>query len=200
LRAIRLVLDLLRERVGSPVSYSSIAEDVQVSVNTVRKYIGILEALFIIFRVPPFTRNIARSLLKSPKIYFYDSGMVKGDAGARFENLAAACLLKYAFLRTDAEGIEHGLHYLRTKEGREVDFCMTKDGKPGLLVESKHSDSDPAKSLLYFSDRLGLPAMQVVMDLKREWRERKVNIMSAGRFLKGLDGPLETIVKSSTAL
>jgi predicted AAA+ superfamily ATPase len=87
--AIRLVFDLLRERVGSPVSYSSIAEDVQIAPNTVKKYIQILEALYVVFRVTPFSRNIARSLLKEPKIYFFDTGLIKGDKGAKFENQTA---------------------------------------------------------------------------------------------------------------
>jgi predicted AAA+ superfamily ATPase len=70
LNAIRLVFELLRERVTSPISYQSIAEDVGISPNTVKKYIQILEALYVIFRVTPFSHNIARSLLKEPKIYF----------------------------------------------------------------------------------------------------------------------------------
>ena len=59
LNAIRLVFELLRERVASPVSYQSIAEDVGISANTVKKYIQILEALYIVFRVTPFSHNIA---------------------------------------------------------------------------------------------------------------------------------------------
>ena len=84
LRAIQLVFELLREKVGSPISYKSIAEDVAVSPHTVKKYIDILEALYIVFRVTPYSKNIARSLLKEPKIYFFDNGLVKGNAGARF--------------------------------------------------------------------------------------------------------------------
>ena len=72
-KAIQLILELLRSRTGSPVSYQSIAEDVGVSPNTVKKYIQILESLFIIFKVTPYSRNIARSVLKTPKIYFYDT-------------------------------------------------------------------------------------------------------------------------------
>jgi len=95
LRNIELTLDLLRRRVGSPISYSSLAADVNCSPNTIKRYIEIMEALFIIFRVTPYHRNIARSLLKEPKIYFYDTGMVKGDEGLKFENMAAVCLLKH---------------------------------------------------------------------------------------------------------
>ncbi|MCD6055904.1 MAG: hypothetical protein K0R12_866 [Gammaproteobacteria bacterium] len=70
IKAIRLVFELLRKRVGSPISYTAIAEDAAISPNTVKKYIAILEALYIIFRVTPFSKNTARSLLKEPKVYF----------------------------------------------------------------------------------------------------------------------------------
>lgn len=59
LKAIRLVFDLLRERVGSPISYQAISEDVGISPNTVKKYISVLEALYVVFRVTPFSKNIA---------------------------------------------------------------------------------------------------------------------------------------------
>ena len=75
---MRLLLEMLRGRVGSPLSYTSIADDIQIAPNTVKKYIGILEALYVIFLVRPFHRQIARSILKEPKAYFYDSGFVKG--------------------------------------------------------------------------------------------------------------------------
>ena len=89
MRAIKLLLELLQTRVGSPVSFTSLARDVGISPSTVLKYVQILEALYIAFRVTPYSHNIARSLLKEPKLYFFDSGMVKGDAGAKLENTVA---------------------------------------------------------------------------------------------------------------
>ncbi|MBS0655944.1 MAG: ATP-binding protein, partial [Verrucomicrobia bacterium] len=121
LKAIRLIFELLRQRVGSPVSYSSLAEDTHISPTTVKKYIEILEALYIIFRVTPFSNNIARSLLKEPKIYFFDTGLVNGDGGARFENFIACCLLKHIFGKIDYQAEAYSLHYLQTKEKNEVD-------------------------------------------------------------------------------
>jgi len=78
-KSLKLCLELLRSRVGSPVSYSSIARDIGIAPNTVKKYIQIFEELYIIFRVTPFTGNIARSILKEPKIYFFDTALVEGD-------------------------------------------------------------------------------------------------------------------------
>jgi predicted AAA+ superfamily ATPase len=186
LRAIQLVLDLLRTRVGSPVSYRSIATDIEVAPNTVKKYLQILEALYIVFRVTPYSKNVARSLLKNPKLYFYDTGMVRGDQGAVFENLSAVCLLKHVLAKTDYQGKEHQLHYLRTKEGKEVDFCIIREGNPELLVESKYAESGFDKSLMMFSNKLGVPGVQVVKDLKRERQTDAVEMRMAERFFREL--------------
>ncbi len=94
--AMRVLLQLLRSRVGSPLSLASIARDIGLSQPTVKRYIDILQALYIVFTVQPWNKNIARSLLQSPKLYFFDIGMVAGDPpeadGARFENAVAVML------------------------------------------------------------------------------------------------------------
>lgn len=53
------------------------------------------EALYIVFRITPFSKNIARSLVKEPKIYFFDTGLVKGNEAIKFENFCALCLYKH---------------------------------------------------------------------------------------------------------
>jgi len=184
--AIRLVFELLRERVGSPISYSTIAEDVSISPNTVKKYIQILEALYIVFRVTPFSRKIARSLLKEPKIYFFDVGLVKGDKGARFENFVATCLLKHAFSKIDYQAENYALHYLQTKEKHEVDFALVRDQTIEKIIEVKYSDSSISPSLRYFNEKYKLPAFQVVKDLKRERIEGDIQVLLSSNFLKGL--------------
>ncbi len=185
--AIRLIFELLRERVGSPLSFASIARDVGVAPNTVRKYIEILEALYIIFRVTPYSRNIARSLLKEPKIYFFDNGLVKGDTGMRFENLVALCLLKHVHAKIDYLAQSYSLHYLQTKERHEVDFALVHDGEVEQIIEAKTANHSIGRGLHYFSQKYELPAYQVVMDLKREKIEKKIEIVGALPFLKGLD-------------
>jgi len=186
LRAIRLVLNLLRDRVGTPVSYHSLSEDVGVAPNTVRKYVAILEALYVVFRVTPWAGGVARSLLKNPKLYFFDTGLVRGDVGARFENLVAVCLLKHALFKTDSMGRDVRVHSIRTKDGREVDFCVVRDDSPELLVEAKVGDSDPSRSLLAFSRSLGVPGVQVVKELGREEAFGQVEVRDAGSFLRQL--------------
>jgi len=84
-KAIKMVFELLRRKVSSPISYNSIAEDVGISPVTVKKYISVLESLYIVFRVTPYSKKIARSILKEPKIYFYDNGLVVGAEGVVFK-------------------------------------------------------------------------------------------------------------------
>ena len=184
--ALRLVFELLRQKVGSPVSYSSIAEDVAISPNTVKKYIQILEALYIVFRVTPFSRNIARSLLKEPKIYFFDTGLVKGDTGAKFENLMASSLLKHVFAKVDYLAETFSLHYLQTKEKHEVDFALIRDNQIEKIIEVKHADSSISPSLRYFHEKYKLPAVQVVKELKREWASDGIQVVEGLHFLKDL--------------
>ncbi|MBA3031383.1 MAG: ATP-binding protein [Desulfobacteraceae bacterium] len=185
-KAIQLVLDLLRSKVGSPISYKSIAEDVGISPNTVKKYIQIFESLYIVFRVSPFSKNIARSILKEPKIYFFDSGMVKGDEGLRFENMVGVCLLKHIYAMVDYLGKPYSLDYLRTKDGLEVDFCLTHGDKPELMLEVKRSDSTPGKSILNFNERYHIPGVQLVLYLKHEKTEKGIEIRKGLDYLKSL--------------
>jgi len=148
---IETLIQLLRKRVGSPVSYASLSEDLQVSPKTVKHWIQVLENLYVIFKVPPYHKNIARSLLKEPKYYFFDNGMVNKDDGIKFENLVANALLKECHFLEDSLGVEAKLFYLRNRQGNEVDFLVTIDEKPTLMTEVKLSDSNLAKDLVYFS-------------------------------------------------
>ncbi len=186
MKAMRLVFDLLRSRVGSPVSYQSLAEDAAVSPATVKKYIQILDALFIIFTVTPYSKNIARSLLKEPKIYFFDAALVQGDDGAKFENLVAISLLKDIYGKVDMKAEDYVLHYLRTKDGQEVDFAIVKDNKIETMIEAKLLDKNIDKSLVKFQERYGYPGIQLVKSLRNEYQQADIKILQAEKFLSGL--------------
>jgi hypothetical protein len=185
-KSLTLCLELLRSRVGSPISYSSIAGDIGTAPNTVKKYIRIFEELYIVFRVTPFVGNIARSILKEPKIYFFDTALVEGDEGIKFENLVALSLAKEAAAEEDLRGIPAALHTLRTKDGREVDFCYVRDGKAQFLLEAKLSDSSISKNLHYFCSRYTLPGIQLVKNLKRE-RQEGIEVRAADTWLSKLE-------------
>jgi predicted AAA+ superfamily ATPase len=190
-KSLSLCLELLRDRVGSPVSYTSIAGDIGIAPNTVKKYLQIFEELYIVFRVTPFagsanSTSIARSLLKEPKIYFYDTALVNGDDGVKFENLVALALAKEAAACEDRNGIPAALHYLRTKDRREVDFCYVRGGKIEFLAGAEFSDSNISKNLYYFCGRYGLPGIQAVKDLKRERVQNGIEVRAAETWLAEL--------------
>jgi predicted AAA+ superfamily ATPase len=168
LKAMNLLVELLRTRVGSPLSYQGLAEDIGVAPNTVRKYLKVLEALYVVFRVYPHHRSIARALAQQPKLYFFDTGLVAGDPGARLENHVAVALFAAAATAEDTDGIARSLRYLRTKEGKEVDFLLTREEEPTRMVEVKTSDRHPTPSLAYFRERYGIPAVQLVGSLRQE--------------------------------
>jgi len=187
LKSIEILIDLVRARVGTPTSMRSLAGDLQVSPLTVRHWLQILEQLCVVFPVRPFHRNIARSLLKEPKFYFYDVGDVRDDLGARLENLVAASLLRELDLVEDTTGKKTALHYLRDKEKREVDFLAVVDGQPVLMVEVKTGSDSFEKSIFRFRDYLpGVRAVQVVLGLKKAKSSGGVEMIAAPEFLANL--------------
>lgn len=186
-RTMRLLVELLRGRVGSPLSIASLARDLQVAPNTVGKYIEILEALYVIFLVRPYHRNVARSILKEPKVYFFDTGYVLGDAGVKWENACAAMLLKHTHFEQDSLGKETTLHYLRTKDGAEVDFVLCTDALPTHLLECKHADNHPSPALIKFAGMFPqAQAIQLVRELRQEEYRRPVSILKGANWLAEL--------------
>lgn len=185
-RAMQIVFELLRKKVGSPISYLSLAEDAQISPVTAKKYVEIFESLFIIFRVFPHSKNIARSILKEPKVYFFDTGLVLGDNGVVFENFVASSLLKHALGKTDSTGKKLSLKYLRTKNGQEVDFALTENDEIKEAIEVKLSDGNLSKNLSFFCEKYELRGTQIVKTLKHEKSHGNIDIVSAEKYLENL--------------
>ena len=168
LSSIETLVQMLRQRVASPVSYLSLAHDLHTAPKVVKDWLELLEDLYVIFKIPPWHKNIARSILKSPKYYFYDTAQVM-DEGAKFENLVACALLKELHFRTDAKGQDWGLFYLRDKDKREVDFFITKDHRPYSMVEAKMTEDRLSRGLTYFGKHFpSIPKTQLVCKLTRE--------------------------------
>lgn len=187
IRVMRLLVELLRGRVGSPLSIASLARDLQAAPNTVSKYLEILEALYVVFLVRPYHRNVARAILKEPKVYFFDTGYVIGDAGIKWENACAAMLLKQCDYQQDVLGRESSLHYVRTKDGAEVDFVVCEAGVPSLLIECKHTDNRPSAMLIKFAELFPqAQTIQLVRELRQEEYRRPVSILSGAMWLAEL--------------
>lgn len=158
---------VLRAQAGALANYSNLAADVSVSVDTIRRWLTILESVYFSFRVRPWFRNVAKSLRKQPKIYPWDWSPV-ADEGARIECFMASHLLKAVHWWTDLGLGVFGLHYIRDTAQREVDFLISKDGEPWILIEVKKSAKEPlSQALQHFARELAVPyAFQAVMEME----------------------------------
>lgn len=187
INTMRLFVELLRERVGSPLSLASMARDLAVAPATLKRYLDVLQALYIVFTVRPWHHNIARAILQSPKVYFFDTGLVRGDQGVRLENAVAAMLLKHAHFLQDGAGKTVGLHYIRTKDGAEVDFALSEAGALTQMIECKLGDNKPHRGLMRFAGQFpDAEAVQVVYGLRQEEFRNGIRITDAANWLMGL--------------
>jgi len=177
IQLLGMFLDMLRHRVGGLVTLSNLAGDLQISPKTAKTWLEVLERMYLVFSVRPYTRSLPRAVLKPPKVYFFDNGDVIGDEGARFENLIATSLLKRLHFLEDRDGYRYELRYIRDKEGREVDFVILKEGKIEELIEVKFSEDNISNSLSYYAERLAPPkATQIVASLRRPYDKGKIKV------------------------
>jgi len=165
LAKIELLAELIQLNATSALNYSSYARTIRASVESIQRWIVLLQQLSFCFTLRPWTKNISRSIAKEPKIFLSDwSGIT--DPGKRNENFIACALLKAVVGWNDTGLGNYALHFIRTKEKREVDFIVTSDGDPWLLVEAKTSETTLSPQLGYFQKMIGAPhALQAVINL-----------------------------------
>ncbi|MFH1594127.1 MAG: ATP-binding protein [Candidatus Omnitrophota bacterium] len=163
---IELLAEILKHQAGQLTNYSSLANKVNVSSDTIRRWIDTLQSFFYCFSVQPWSKNIPRSLIKEPKTYLWDWINVN-EEGSRAESFVASHLLKAVHYWTDRGLGQYGLWFIRDKEKREVDFLVSRDKKPWFLVEVKlSSKSGVSKNLRYFHEKIKAKhAFQVVFDM-----------------------------------
>jgi len=157
-------IKLLAGRVGQIINYQSLSNDVGVGAPTIKQWLSILEASFIIFKLPPYYKNFGKRVIKSPKYYFTEIGLlayllgiekntqVSRDplVGNIFENLAVIEVLKSRY----NQGRNAELYYFRDSNGNEIDLlCKTGDGLVGVEIKSASTwNSSFSKSLTNFSE------------------------------------------------
>ena len=126
-------------RTSQLLNYQSIATDAEIDVQTAKTWIHILETLGIIFMLHPYSNNVLKRTIKTPKVYFYDTGLVcyltkwstpevaeKGAMnGALFENYVVSEIIK----NYQNTGIEPFIYFYRDRDGKEIDIILEKDGK-----------------------------------------------------------------------
>ena len=168
IRGMETLVSLLKNRVGSPLSYLSLSRDLQRNDKTVKNWLTSLENIYVVFKLTPFHKNMARANLKKPKYYFYDIARV-AEASARLENLVACALLKECHFRQDCLGEEWELFYIGQKGGEEIDFLLAKDGRPKIALEVKTGQNTPSKNFHILGDAFPhIKKIQLVRNLKRE--------------------------------
>lgn len=146
LSAFETFIRLLAARVGQIINYSSLASDVGVSAPTIKEWVSMLEASYLIFTVHPYYNNFGKRLTKSPKIFFTETGLVTAMldinspsqvardplVGSIYENLIVSEFLK---TRLNA-GLRPNLYFYRDAHGFEIDLILDIKRRP-LPIEIK---------------------------------------------------------------
>lgn len=186
---MEILYHLLPSRVGSPLSIPSLSADLKVAYNTVRNWLTIFERFFLTFSLSTWTERIARAIHKERKLYLFDTPRIK-DPAARFENVVALELARAVSCWNAMGEGTFSLHFVRNKEKQEVDFLITDDREPFLLVEAKLGAEEPARSLLAIQRALPVPAVQLVRDAStyRTFQNgaHRVQVAPAWAWLAGL--------------
>jgi uncharacterized protein len=152
LAAFQTFLRLCAGRVGQLVNLSSLGADCGITHNTARAWLSVLEAGYLVFRVPPYHANAGKRLVKTPKLYFTDTGLVCALLGihdpsqleshplrgAVFENWVVSEVLKHRLHR----GLPPGLFFFRDRKGFEVDLLLDVGG-PLMALEAKSGQTMP---------------------------------------------------------
>ena len=139
-------IQLCAGRTGQLINYTSLANDAGISPNTAKAWISILETSYIVYRLQPYHKNFNKRLVKSPKLYFYDTGVacsllgIRNEnqvgthflKGALFENLIINEFIKYKFNR----GQRRYPYFWQDSRGKEID-CLLVDGENITPIEIK---------------------------------------------------------------
>lgn len=154
LRDYRRLLTLVALRTGQLLNYSELSKDLGVAVNTVKSWVQVLEIAGLIFLLPPYHTNLGKRLIKSPKVYFCDNGLlcallnirslkdVDGSPflGSIWENLVFTEFLKEDYLPGK------NIYYFRDQNGVEIDFVLESSGQT-FLVEAKSNERPDERKL-----------------------------------------------------
>ena len=155
-------LTLLAGRVGQIINLASLSNDVGTSSTTIRNWLSVLKASYVVFELPPFFENIRKRVIKSPKIYFTDVGLAAFLLGIHteeqafrdplrgnlYENLVVADIVKSALNR----GIRPEIFFYRDSYGNEVDLLVREKGEltPVEIKSAGTFSSDFVKGLERF--------------------------------------------------
>ena len=174
---IESLAENLSSRVGSPLSVSSLARDLEYNFRTIESWIRILEQTYFCYRIAPFGPPKIKAVKKERKLFLWDWSSCE-DAGKKFENFVASHLLKYCHFLEDTQGWKMELRFLRDVTGREVDFVVLQNKKPLFAVECKYGEKAVAPALHYFRERTSIPIFyQVHLGKKNYQPDPRVRVL-----------------------
>lgn len=151
---IAALLEMIAPSIGHTVSYRNLGQDLETGHSSVKRWLGMLERLQLVFSVSPYSKNIRRSYTQERKWYFIDW---RSAVDNLFENYVACSLYRAAALYTDRYGDKMDLHYVRTHDGTEVDFLLCKNKVPWLLIEAKEGVPEVSRAVYRFTHELKVP-------------------------------------------
>lgn len=187
IQKLQTLVFLLPERVGSPLSFNNLKSILGCAHASVKNWLEALEKVYLVFDIAPYVTRLARSVRKEHKYYFWDWGLLE-DPGKRFENFIAVQLQRAVSAWNEWGKGAYQLMYVRTKDGREVDFVITERAKPYLLIECKMNEKNLVPNLIYFKNRIKVPATFQVIDASGYLKQ-----VDRGTFIIGLDRFLQIL-------
>jgi uncharacterized protein len=165
-------IQLCAGRTGQLLNYTSLANDAGMSPNTVKSWVSILETSYIVYRLLPYHKSFNKRLVKSPKLYFYDTGVACSLLGIRDEKQVSLHYMKGAlfenliineFIKRDFNrGERHHPFFWQDSRGKEID-CLLVDGEEVVPVEIKSGKTmtnSYLDNLKYWRQLTGMPEDQ----------------------------------------
>jgi len=187
---IEVMAEILETRSGDSLKYSTLANEVRVSENTIRKWIATLNSLYFGFTIKPWHKNVKNALTKEPKWYKRDWSQIS-DTGKKAETFVACHLLKAVEWWNDCGYGEFDLYYIRNKQKQEVDFLVTQNKSPWFLAEVKLADKNISPVLSLMQEQTGAKhAFQIVVEMDYVnsdcFKKTKPTVVPAKTFLSQL--------------
>lgn len=185
---LELLIELLATKVGSTISYNALSEDLQRDDKTIKRWLSLLEQMYIVFRVSPYSKNISRGIKKAGKYYFYDCAKVEGEEAQKLENLVALSLKKELEFQEDCYGVPGELFFIQTRDKKELDFLIIQKKRKNRLIEVKLSDGNVSRNFELFEKFFPeAEKIQLVRHLDRAYLSKSgVHVHSALEYLENM--------------
>lgn len=194
LREFLRFIRILASRTAQILNLSEISKEMGISVPTVKKWISILEASYIIFLLPPFYNNFGKRLIKSPKLYFYDTGIVSYLTGIRtkeqfeFGPMYGAIFENYIVSEVKKKLMHNAIHkelfYFRDSNGNEIDLIIDGEGAiTHIEIKAGHTFKSEMLGTL---DKLNQQATNslLVYRGKKQFIDEKTGVLNFTDFLR----------------